>query len=294
MPTSPEGRIFLGALRNAMRVADLGVDDVVARLSGLAPVSSIAHVREWIAGNSLPTGPADLRMIVEIERILGRAEGELIRHLVAPVSRQRTVAAEIDDGTFMPRGAEIRRVLRLYGLRRPELRIRSGRFALVVDESCHESEQHHVIEFEALHDGAQRWPVLCVMDEGADRAPEVINPSGCTIGRSHRDAAVGLLVAELLLPAPLAKGELARAEYTVLTPRMQALSHQHRRAVRDRDCHIEMDVRFHPEAVPVEVYGIVTSERDEYDTPLCLDKDNRVTFEVDAFGPGIVGIDWNW
>lgn len=294
MPTTPEGRIFFGALRNALRVAGLGGEDLLAQLVGRAPADHVAHVPDWVAGRSLPSGPQDLRMIVEIERILGRAEGELIRHLVAPVSRQRSVAAEIDDGTFMPRGSEIRRVLGLFGLRQPELRLVWARHVLTVDEHCHGAEQHQVIDFEAVRDGARRFPVMYVMDEAANEAPVISLTRGCATGRSHRDAALGMLVAEMILPAPLAMGERARVEFAVRTVPTWALSHQHRRAVRDTGCHLEMEVRFHPRAVPSEVYGVVTSRRDEYDTTLWVDRNNRVTFEVNEFGPGIVGIDWIW
>lgn len=137
-----------------------------------------------------------------------------------------------------------------------------------------------------------------VIDQAAEGTASVVRPlRGCTLGavRSRPDA--GLVIAELLLPHPLQRGELLLMEYvvefTAPFPRDNDTYRRLRLPVRE----YIIDVEFTRPALPARCVRFVASLDDESvmtERVLTLDERDRVCAVGVDLDPCVFGVRWEW
>jgi hypothetical protein len=145
---------------------------------------------------------------------------------------------------------------------------------------------------QARRDGARRTPLIVTADDQG-RLPRFRPVAGCRIGRTAMDLETGVFATELVLERDLARGELCPYELSIELGDPEAetfVDHYAARRLRE----VMVWVRFDPARVPahVERYSIVgdqvTSQKLELGDGCTAHALER------GFGPGIVGLRWDW
>lgn len=292
-PVGPEGAIFAAALRRALAADGLSLTEVSRRAAAEGMAIDIALVASWVAEQSVPVGPDQLRVVVQLERLLHREPGELISQLVAPRPRRQRLLTELDEATYLARGSEIRRILQQRQLRQ------LGLNAIEIDETTYvdaDRLERVLVGRETLSCGVpqqQRFPIINLMDEATTGCPKVDALSGCRVVHEHRDTDIGLVVAELSLDRSLIFGEEAEVCYRVNYPPISGVSFNRLRSVLVPAESVTVRVVFDERALPERVFAVLKEGGLDVDYPIEL-VDGVATVSRAPFGPGVLGVTWDW
>ena len=279
-----------------MQARGLSLDRIRARLEAAGVPVSNATLSYWQSGRSLPTRARSLRTLVELEAVLQLEPGTLIQLIRTADGRTRHQVFAWQ--TVVPSGEQAEQILSEMGLQV------SGRISrasvhdtLTLDaERCETSMLTRQV-LRAERSGVQAFPVVYQQEGDEAGAPEIEAIFGCRVGNVMELPEQRLMVAEMILPRPLQRGELALTEHLVAIK--PAPSDLMTRSIVDQVREVVMAIQFHPQAVPTSVEAFVLSSINDPDAPETdvapvpvLDNQVQIV-KLDA-APGVHGLRWTW
>lgn len=230
---------FSDVLSGAIARRNLTLDRLSQRLRAAGTPVSIATLSYWQTGRSLPTRNRSLQAITELEKILRVPVGHLTSALPGDaISRWEPVAK-------LPVDKQVDTILRQMDLDpgRP-FRTLSIQDSLVVDSANHRQFEtsRHLMRSEV--DGLDRFPLVFRQHSREEVPPSIEAGTGCFLGRVVQFEQEGLVVGEMLLPHPLAAGELAMMDYRLTWDTANDDEPGFTRTLRHPVRHLVMDLTF--------------------------------------------------
>jgi hypothetical protein len=256
------------------------------------PVSPAA-LSYWRSGRSQPERGTSRDALAEIERLLRVPPGHLVDRL-GPSRRPGPRPGEKSTRELFDASPGIRDALRGLG------------FEGLYDELV-ESVRHITVDVDAdggataiqiraamvaRRDGARRTPILVTLDDHA-AAPVFVPVAGCSFGRQRFDEAGGVFGVELLMDRELRKDESALYELRVELPSPSFDSFFDHYAAR-RLNELLVWIRFDPERLPVRVERFARVDEVEESEPIDLGGGTGAHAMARGFGPGLLGVRWEW
>ena len=296
---------FEQALRAAVAASGLSLDRIQDRLERRGARISVATLSFWQSGRYRPERASSLRVLAELEQVLGVDPGSLAL-LGPPRPRGRSTAVADERGLAASSGfgvPEVASALRGLDTRWDEALTRlSTHCRLELDGCGRERLMYNRRVLRAEVDGPDRWitgyQITNSPDEDSGPSPRLRVAAPHRIGRMIENPDTGLVVAEILFDRPLERGEIVVLEY-IQEPRtplphstvMHTVLHA---PVRET----VMEVRFDLAALPDSCYFFRTADLDPEARPqerlLRPDAIGSVLAVALSAGPCRLGIRWNW
>lgn len=189
---------------------NLTLERLSHRLRAAGTPVSIATLSYWQTGRSMPTRARSRKALLELEKILSLPPCRLVNAL--PGDAYTLWAAE----RVVPDNEIVTEVLAGMGLDMER------RFTGVVnlDETTigpDHTEQSVFIQqlLRTEQDGWNRFPLVSQQETELEATPEIEALNGCTLGQVVKVPSARMLVAELLLPRKLARGEQHFISYRI-------------------------------------------------------------------------------
>lgn len=289
---------FPTLLRAAVTARGLPLSALAGLLRDAGAPCGVSTLSEWQSGRTRPERPASLRALDELERILDVPAGHLRSALPprAPRGRSRSLPAPTAPWTGPPELVPL--LARLDAttddLAGPLNEPVSRRLHLCLDERGHLTSLSMSTLVRAQRDGTTRI-IDAGYDEDSESVPRIVAARGARVGRFVQDPEAQLSAYELLLPRPLAAGEVALLEYTEY---FAEHAHSHEITLRATPATRDLVVRveFHPDRLPVELRGFHRADQREQESgaPLQRGTGPVVQLVVADPEPGFHGIAWSW
>lgn len=256
------------------------------------PVSPAA-LSYWRSGRSQPERRTSHDALGEIERLLRLAPAALTSKLgpsrrPGPRPGEKSVREIFADTPGVQEALESLGFEGLYDELAEQLR------HITVDVGPSGSATTVLVRaiMQARRDGARRTPLVVTLD-GTGRAPRFVPLAGCSLGRQRTDHAAGVFAAELLLDRPLAHRETCMFELRVeLSEPSRDTWFDHYAARRIGE--LLVWVRFDPSRRPARVERYVRVDDSEESEVVELGDGTGAHALARGFGPGILGIRWEW
>lgn len=256
------------------------------------PVSPAA-LSYWRSGRSQPERGTSRDALEEIERLLRLKPGALTSKLgpsrrPGPRPGEKSVLELFADTPGVQEALESLDFEGLYDELAEQLR----HITVDVDASGNATTVLVRAIMQARRDGARRTPLIVTLD-GAGLPPRFVPVAGCSLGRQRTDLASGVFAAELLLERPLAHRETCMFELRVeLSEPSRETWFDHYAARRIGE--LLVWVRFDPARRPARVERYTRVDEDETSEVVVLGDGTGVHALARGFGPGILGIRWEW
>jgi hypothetical protein len=256
------------------------------------PVSPAA-LSYWRSGRSQPERGTSREALVEIEHLLRVTPGELVSRL-GPSRRPGPRPAEHTLRDLLAENPGMERALAELGFEGlyDELVEQVRHLVMDVDADGSISRIQVRAVMQARRDGARRTPLVMTMDERG-RVPRFLRAAGCSIGRSATDGESGVHAVELLLDRGLAKGETCPYELAIELPEPFAETWVDHYAAR-RLTEVLVWVRFDRSRVPTRVERYTVDRGREHSERLELGDGTTAHVLARGFGPGVLGLRWDW
>jgi hypothetical protein len=254
------------------------------------PVSPAA-LSYWRSGRSQPERRTSRDALAEIENLLRVPPGGLVSRLgpsrrPGPRPAERTLRDMFAEHPGMESALAQLGFEGLYD----ELVEQVRHLVADVDGDGHASRVQVRAVMQARRDGARRTPLLMTFDANG-RVPTFVPVAGCEIGRWVEDGDV--YAAELLLDRELAKGETSPYELQIELPEPFVDTWVDHYAAR-RLTELLVWVRFDADRVPSHVERYTISDGDEQCEKLELGDGSSAHALARGFGPGVLGLRWDW
>ena len=265
------------------------------RLDAAGVPVSIATLSYWQSGRSLPTRSRSYHTLVELERILNLEPGHLTQHTHTADGRTRRelfawqtvipvreLATQIIDDLGIDMVGRLTRVSML-----DHVHIRS-------DKS--EASQQSQVVWRAERAGLHRWAVILEQDSDTDAMPRIEALFGCSVGEVIEVPERRLMVAEMVTPRAMQRGEHLLAEYRIAFGKSPTPSFQTQRAVADTVRSLGLCVSFTDPALPVRVrsgFHHAMNEPAAEETEIPQSNGQAQAIWADA-KPGVYSLNWEW
>jgi transcriptional regulator with XRE-family HTH domain len=292
---------FPTALRTAIQASGLSLDRIQYRLRARGVSVSVTALSYWQSGRRRPERAESLAALGHLESVLGVAPGSLIALLGPPRPRGR-VQRESSRLPIEALWHEREPVSKL--LKRIDFATETAltklsqhdRMDIAVDRGDKQISVRQVLRAE--RDGVDRTVMIYDLERKGRPFPEIVSVQSCQIGRVARDEAAGLIAAEILLDAPLARGETAIIEY--------ALNHPGPPYSRGDDSYCRkfttpvrefvLEMRFDPRALPAycELYTVDPEEQTTTRRKVEVTPNGQAHAVALDFGPGTFCVRWDW
>lgn len=289
---------FAEVLTAAIQLRGLSLERIRGRLDEAGVPVSIATLSYWQSGRSLPTRSRSYHTLVALEDILGLESGHLTRH--THTSDGRTRRALFPWQSVMP-GTEIAtQIIADLGI---DMQGQIARVAmndrLTIKADRSESHQESRILWRADRNGVHRWPVVMQQDADAgdlEALPRVEAVFGCRLGEVIEVPERHLVVAEMLAPRPLQRGEHVLSEYRITFAPTSTPSFRLTRASADPLKCVALCARFDPHELPLQVRGAHSTGLGQEPTDFVdLElSDNEVQYIATDSSPGVHVMTWEW
>ena len=148
--------------------------------------------------------------------------------------------------------------------------------------------------WKAVRDGAAGQPFVFTMDSESSAVPEFVALKGCTIGKTYTDVEQGVFGVEVLLERPLATGETAITEHQVLVPLDAHPDPFYEIYLTRRLSEAVLWIRFDGDKLPVHCEAYTEDPRTRDRQVLPRRGTTSAHHVVRNFGPGKLGIRWQW
>lgn len=208
-------------------------------LRSMGTPASIATLSYWQTGRSLPSRASSVKALANLEKLLDVAPGDLVGLLPGQsggIKWQQDTKVTSDDA--------ISKALAELGidLTRRDLvnLVLHDSLTVSIDGLVQRRTTHQLVR--AATDGVSCFPVT--LNHAGEGAPGLEAGPGCTLGRSIVMEEASVLVAEMVLPHPLATGELAQFEYTTLWQDEDGSEDNFQRVLRTSTHYLVLDVLF--------------------------------------------------
>lgn len=256
------------------------------------PVSATA-LSYWRSGRSQPERSTSRDALQEIERLLQVAPGGLTA-LIGPSRRPGPRPAERTLHQMFEENPGLEPALFVLGFEGlyDELVEQSRRITADVgpDGRVRSFRVHAVMQ--ARRDGARRTPLILTTDDGRG-LPRFVPVAGCTVGRTTRDARTGVFAAELMVERTLREGEQHPYELLIELAEPADESFLDHYAAR-RLTELMVWVRFDAGHLPTHVERYTVLDGREVSEKLDLGEGSSAHVLARAFGPGLLGLRWDW
>jgi transcriptional regulator with XRE-family HTH domain len=287
---------FGAALSRALEERGLSMVALQRRLGDRGHAVSVSALSYWRSGQRLPEKPASLDAVREIEVILGLDPGTLTGR-IGPSRRPGPRPPQVEDGHSAPAEVGVPEALRELGLGDlgQDMRGVAVQVTLDVDAEGQMTRQTVRTLLRATTEGAQRWFHVIFTEQELAEPLVLAEVTGVEVGKSYVRSEVGLFVWELVLARPLAVGETAlietRTELVDLGNKDTSYFHHLDR----RTPAMLIWVRFDPSAAPRRcVQTLQELDGTAVDTPMELGGLNTAHVAARSFGPGRIGLTWEW
>lgn len=250
----------------------------------------------WRSGQRLPEKPASREAVDEIETLLGLPAGDL-RGRIGPSRRPGPPPPHVEDGGSVPEEIGVPEALRALGLTDigREICEVAIQATLDVDAQGQMAQQTLRTLLRATTHGAQRWYHVVFAEEPVDEPLVLDRAVGVEVGRCYTRAEVGLFLWELLLPRPLEVGETVMIETRTQLGNLGNTDTSYFHHLDRRTPDTVIWVRFDPGAAPRRcVRTEQPLDGEPVHTPVPLDGLHAAHVAVRSFGPGRVGLTWEW
>jgi hypothetical protein len=284
---------FPEAFADALRRRGVTLAWLHTRLTERGHPVSPAALSYWRSGRSQPERGTSRDALVEIERLLRVAPGELTGRL-GPSRRPGPRPGEKSVRELFADTPGVQAALADLGFTglNDELLEVVRHLTVDVDATGHATCVQVRAVVQARHDGARRTPLIVTLDE-AGRAPRFAPTVGCSLGRRRTDLETGVFSAELLIERALARDETAVYELRVELPSPSAEVQFAHYAVR-RMGELLVWVRFSPPRIPAYVERYTQVDGIEQTEEIVLGGGTGAHALARGFGPGILGVRWTW
>jgi len=286
---------FSAVLSRAVQARGLSLDRIRARLEAAGVPVSNATLSYWQSGRSLPTRARSLRTLVELESILQLDPGTLIELIRTADGRTRHQLFAWQ--TVVPSGELAEQIITDMGMEGAGRISRvSVHDTLTLDADRHETFNLTRQVLRAERSGVRNFPVVFQQESEEGGSPEIEGLFGCRVANVTEVPERQLIVAEMVLPRPLQRGELVLTEYLVtMKPTTTDIM---TRSVAEPPRELVLAVQFHPRALPTSVRGFTQSsidadapETDVVPVQVLGDQAQLVRLDVP---PGVHGLRWTW
>lgn len=295
-PAPHAPRSFATVLTEAIQARGLSLERIRARLDAAHVPVSIATLSYWQSGRSLPTRARSYHTLVELERILevepghltslthtsdGRTRRELFPwQSVLPV---RDLAATVIGDLGIDMQGQLARVTM------------TDRLAIGADRT--ERLQESRILWRAERNGLHRWPLVLHQDAEDDGTlPSVEAVFGCEVGEVVEMPERHLVIAEMVAPRPLQRGEHLLTETRIHYAPTTTPSFRMNRASSDPLRVMSLCVTFDAHTLPTRVRTGFSAQMDVDPlelTPVELADHEAQVIRTDA-PPGVHTLMWDW
>ena len=209
-PTGQGAPDFAEVFSEAVARQELTLDRLQARLRAAgAPVSS-ATLSYWQTGRSLPTRARSRKALLELEKILQLPPGRLFGALPG------NAFTRWDPHTVMPADEVVTQVMESMGLdmeRRFTGVISLDEVVIGPDRTARSVVVQRLLRSE--EDGWSRFPIVSWQETELAQTPSAQALTGCLLGQVVEVPSARLVVAEMLLPRKLARGEQQFVSYRI-------------------------------------------------------------------------------
>lgn len=235
--------------------------------------------------------------LTALETILVMQPGELVSRLAAPRARGRTVK-DVYAGADIEVPGHFVDALAALGFDEPNS-IPHSRMAhelLEIDSSrAHQSFTYHSV-IRAAADGIARIPVIAEFATERPAHPPVMESHmGCRVGKRYIDEERSVFGMAVESPGPVQRGSLLLMSYGYWVPLDAQQLTSARHSIPRRASEVIVEVAFTGPRTP---FGLHTfrqgADGDEVESPARLDGRRRVQAAATGFGPGTVGVRWQW
>jgi hypothetical protein len=272
---------FHAALHAAIRQRGLTLHRLRTHLARRGVTVALSSLSDWRLGRVRPVQPNSLRAVAELERILAVPEHALLDLL----------AASGPDGW----PTEIPGLVPGFGAN--DLDMVSRHDTVLVDARRRAGILRSHAVMRARRDGVDRFFMHYYGDRTIPLDRIVVQPlRGCRLGRVVHEDRECVLVAEMLADRPLAAGDTWVFEYEVHDPTAETCV-EHKHGIRGFEEQCLLEVRFHPDALPVDCHAFVQRGPDdepERTAHLVLAVDGAVHHLETAATADWIGIRWRW
>ncbi|MFE2374748.1 transcriptional regulator [Streptomyces sp. NPDC059398] len=251
---------FPDALRAAMEAGGLTLNRIRHRLERLGTPVSTATLSCWRSGRYQPSQATALAALASLEHVLDVPPGALSALLDPPRPRARWLRTAAEAPALAaiwpePRRGEVSEAYRCVDSRwTSSLRCLNRHMRLEVDAQGREHRVWTRQVVRAERDGPDR-AVLAHVPDAPGSVPSLELRPPCRRGAVVEDPLTGMLVAELLFPRPLRRGDTAVFETTLThaeprPPAREFIVHQNSPAGQ-----FVLEVHFDPAALPATCYA---------------------------------------
>jgi transcriptional regulator with XRE-family HTH domain len=289
---------FAVLLREAVAARGLSLAALAAELRSAGAPCGVSSLSEWQSGRGRPERATSLRALDALEGILGVPAGHLRSALPTRARRGRSRALPTPVAPWTGPPELVPLLARLDAttddLAGPLNEPVSRRLHLSLDEHGDLASLSMATLVRARRDGTTRI-IDAGYDEEPDAAPRIVAARGARVGRFVHDPESRLSACELLLPRPLAAGEVALLEYTeYFAQHAHACEITLRATPETRD--LVVRVEFHPDRVPTGTRGFHRADQREEETPRRVQRSAGPVLQMVVADPepGFHGIGWSW
>ncbi len=284
---------FALALRAAVHERGLSLDRLRYHLSKRGHELSVATLSYWQSGRSRPERASSLQALGDLEEILGVESGSLLAKLQPRRRRDGdqgplgSVTELTPDGDVLD---ELCRELGMswdHGLERISVH---DRMELRADRT----EERHVVRevLRATRDGVSRYPIWYHNDD-PNVAPTLTAVTNCSVGDVVASPERLLTVSEIILARPLMTGESLLVEHRLDSAGNTEPVTWWARGVYHKIREMHLEVRFHPDMIPVSAQRYFFQDGTEKVEPIIIGSATIHLLTLD-FGPGNCGLRWTW
>lgn len=288
---------FADALADAISTRDVSLTWLRARLIDSGNPIALATLSSWRSGQRRPEGVTSMAVVDAVEVILGRPIGSLSALLEPPrkTGRPVRVRADVDSDESTQL---LLSTLTAMGCTPRDLAGHTSSHTMI-EVDADRCQRTFISRFmlEAPRDDYHCVPFAVALPEIADPERERTDdpfPSiaGGRRGRSVVDDATGCYGVVVELDPPLRRGEQAIVEITFVAPTGLTDTYFDQ-VVPKRQHETVVWVRFHPDAIPTRIeagFGLDGDRTVEEIDP----RGESAHLALRDFGPGLVGIRWEW
>jgi len=292
----PDEDSFSAVLGRALETRGMSLLALQRRLADRGHRVSAGTLSYWRSGQRLPEKPASLDAVTEIEELLGLDSGAL-HGRIGPSRRPGPPPPQVAAGAAAPADVPVQDALRELGLADVGQLLQDVTLHITVDVDAERQMTRQTVRtmLRATASGAQRWYHV-IFAEQPVREPLVLDGVvGARVGATVSRPEVGLVASELVLPRPLEVGETAIIETSTPLADLGGRDTTYFHHLDRRLSEVVIWVRFDPAALPTRcVQTVRAMEETAIVTPVHLAGLDTVHVAARSFGPGSVGLTWEW
>lgn len=284
---------FASVMSAAIDQKQVTLTELRGRLAARGHTISLTSLSYWRSGKRVPERQSSVDAIPDLESLLGLEPGTLAKLVVGPSARRvgqverfdRLLDHPLTDpiaGQSFTSEGDVSRVS-------TQMTVRVGSQREVLW-----TRMRRVVV--ANRDGVEGFTVF----QGSDSADDLDAyrfhaVAGCTV-HAVEEPARNLRRVELRFPRPLMLGESAitEVEVTQAEGAPLELDTDYRIAAEQRLEEALVWVQFEPDVVPSKCWVHFTERGLKHSWPVDLDGTNSVHYRQRDFGPGTLGIRWEW